>query len=196
MNLFKYIDIIIFYFIFVITIPIILIFTRLDMLKFYLPILITLAKSISILKPLNKFSDLYGDQSNISKYSKLVLKILVIVGIYTQIIINTQLKSNIIINIIYGVLIFLLTFQFADNGIKILYDGIDSKFENKTDNQKSSIKLLLLLFIVIVMLTIQIIFFNLVNLSNNYIEVKNVINTNRKIKNNMSLSSVDNIFAL
>ena len=196
MNLFKYIDIIIFYFIFVVTIPIILIFTKIDMLKFYLPILITLANSISILKPFEKFSDLYGNQSIISKYSTLILKIFVIIGIYTQIILNTQMKSNFIINIIYGVLIFLITFQFADEGIKILYNGIDTKFENKTENQKKSIKLLLLLFIIILIFAIQIIFFNLVNLSNNYIEIKNTLNTNKKIKNNMSLSSVDNIFAI
>ena len=196
MNLFKYIDIIIFYFIFVVTIPIILIFTKIDMLKFYLPILITLANSISILKPFEKFSDLYGNQSIISKYSTLILKIFVIIGIYTQIILNTQMKSNFIINIIYGVLIFLITFQFADEGIKILYNGIDTKFENKTENQKKNIKLLLLLFIIILIFGIKIIFFNLVNLSNNYIEIKNTLNTNKKIKNNMSLSSVDNIFAV
>jgi hypothetical protein len=196
MNLFKYIDIIIFYFIFVVTIPIILIFTKINMLKFYLPILITLANSISILKPFEKFSDLYGNQSIISKYSTLILKIFVIIGIYTQIILNTQMKSNFIINIIYGVLIFLITFQFADEGIKILYNGINTKFENKTENQKKSIKLLLVLFIIILIFAIQIIFFNLVNLSNNYIEIKNTLNTNKKIKNNMSLSSVDNIFAV
>ena len=181
------IGILLFYLIFIVIIPYFLVYSgSLNVLKFYMPIIVALAHLLTRLdEKKNIFKGLYelNPKEFVPFLSSNFINIFALFGILWQSIEYSR-KTNLTKGVIYGILLFIIALPFSRAGLKFILDNIDTYVKEKTDVEfKFNWHLLVFgLIYIIFILGLQVIFSMIVSVG---IEQKNKIsNNNNKLNKN------------
>ena len=172
--------ILIFYLIFIVIIPYILVLNgSTEVLKYYLPMLVAFANLLSKVGNRKIFENLYDLEPDnfVSFLSSNFINLFTLFGILWQCL-GYSKTSNGSVNgaVIYGVILFIIAFPFARNGLTFVLDHVDFYLREKTDlTYRHNWHLLVFgLLYIIFLLGIQAVLLNLVDStsllksSNNY----------------------------
>lgn len=121
-------DTLLFYLIFVILIPIFLISANyLDMFKYYFPMIVMLAATLTESGKPRYFVNLYPQTShNMSSFfSKNILNLLAVMGILTNCLVIGMASGNLILGLYTGVIAFILTFPVANEFLPFIIRQAD-----------------------------------------------------------------------
>lgn len=122
------IGILIFYVIFVLLIPLfILKIEDYDKFKYYFPMIIMFASTLTISGYPRYFTNLYPQEINntSSFFSKNILNLLAIIGILTNCLVVGMASGNLILGLVTGVIAFTLTFPVANQLIPFIIKQVD-----------------------------------------------------------------------
>ena len=188
--------ILIFYLIFIIIIPYILMASKSnDMLKYYMPLLVAFANLLTLVGDKQVFGNLYQLQPNnfVAFISTNFINLFALFGILWQCIDHSR-KYDIDVtrSVIYGTILFVIAFPMARQGMVFILNNVDKYLKDTTElNYKYNWHLMTFgLLYIVFLLGLQAILLSLVELSDST-PSKNYINSNEDKKNNTK--SIDNI---
>lgn len=129
--------ILIFYLIFVVILPYILILNgSIEVLKYYLPMLVAFANLLSKVGNKKIFENLYDLQPDnfVSFLSSNFINLFALFGILWQCLEYSKTKNgNVTKAVIYGTILFIIAFPFARNGLTFVLDNVDFYLREKTN---------------------------------------------------------------
>ena len=193
--------ILLYFLIFIVIIPYLLIYNQsMNILKFYMPMMVAFAHLLSRIGSTNIFNSLY--QLNpidfVPFISSNFINIFALFGILWQSIEYSR-KYNLTSSIIYGILLFLIAFPASRIGLKFVLDNVDKYLNDKTKiNYKYNWHLMVFgLLYIIFILGLQAVLLSILGLSGELKTLNNVISqTNNSFLNKVlkkySLSNVSN----
>ena len=196
--------ILIFYLIFIVIIPYVLIYNQnISVLKYYMILMVAFAHLLTHISDKNLFGNLYQlhPKEFVPFISANFINIFALFGILWQSI-EFSRKYNLTNSVIYGILLFILALPFARAGLKFVLDHIDIYLKEKTDIEyKHNWHLILFgLLYIIFILRLQAILLTIVGfsgelkfgLSSKIIKnVKNVNNSNNVFKKSISNNPIN-----
>ena len=183
----------VFYLIFVITIPYILgtLGSSLGLLKYYLPLVIALANTLT-LSGISQFENLYQLRPTnlVAFLSTHFINLFALFGVMWQSISHTVAMGGSIANgIAYGMILFIIAFPFARQGLKFILEQSDLYLRKKTNFEYENNWHLLTtgLLYIIFLVGLQAIVLNMVDSTQTVAEINRTNNINRRIANKLSL---------
>ena len=195
--------ILIFYLIFIVIIPYVLIYNQnISVLKYYMILMVAFAHLLTHISDKNLFGNLYQlhPREFVPFISANFINVFALFGILWQSI-EFSRKYNLTNSVIYGILLFILALPFARAGLKFVLDHIDIYLKEKTDIEyKYNWHLLVFgLFYIIFILGLQAILLTIVGfsgelklgLSKNIKNIKNVKNSNNVFKKTNSNNPIN-----
>ena len=181
--------ILIFYLIFIIIIPYILMASKSnDMLKYYMPLLVAFANLLTLVGDKQVFGNLYQLQPNnfVAFISTNFINLFALFGILWQCIDHSR-KYDIDVtrSVIYGTILFVIAFPMARQGMVFILNNVDKYLKDTTElNYKYNWHLMTFgLLYIVFLLGLQAILLSLVELSDST-PSKNYSNSNEDKKNN------------
>lgn len=176
-----------FYLTFVVLLPMIIVtFTsQFGFLKYYLPILIAFANTLTLAGTPYIFQNLYvlNPKNFISWVSKNTINLIAVIGIFWQVLEYSQfetIKSTMpIYSIIYGLILIIITFVVSTSGLKLFLDQIDKWSDRKNKrtykNQQNDnwYKLAFGLIFIILIIGAEVLFISLLNSLNPNMNLSN-----------------------
>lgn len=187
MNALEIIYVFLFHIIFILFVPLILYISGIGyVLKYYMPLVIVISKLLSL--TLNKYlKNLYNREDNdiVSLISRNVIYIFSLIGVIWQILSYSSNKNvNIVQNIGYGIVLYLIIFKLSNNGLELLFKLIDNKIHtDKTD----LIKIILGLVYIIAIIGLQSAMLTTIDTTNDITNNRITNNINKRISNKLSL---------
>jgi hypothetical protein len=179
--------ILIFYLIFVIIIPYILMASNSnEMLKYYMPLLVAFANLLTLAGDKRVFGNLYQLQPNnfIAFISSNFINLFALFGILWQCLEHSRRYDiDVTRSVIYGTILFIIAFPMARQGLAFILTNVDAYLKNTTDlkyNYNWHLMAFGLLYIVF-LLGLQAILLSLVDFSKD--DTKNTKNNTRSINN-------------
>ena len=127
--------ILVYYLVFIVIIPYLLIFNKnLNLLKYYMPLMVVFAHLLSRVGKKEIFNNLYdlNPKNFIPFISSNFINLFALFGVIWQAIEHSR-KFNVTSSGIYGVLLFIITFPLARTGLKFVLDNTDKYLKEKTD---------------------------------------------------------------
>ena len=182
--------ILIFYLIFVIIIPYILMASNSnEMLKYYMPLLVAFANLLTLAGDKRVFGNLYQVQPNnfIAFISSNFINLFALFGILWQCLEHSRRYDiDVTRSVIYGTILFIIAFPMARQGLAFILTNVDAYLKNTTDlkyNYNWHLMAFGLLYIVF-LLGLQAILLSLVDFSKDDTKnTKNTKNNTRSINN-------------
>lgn len=189
----KNVGVFVFYLIFVITIPYILgtFGASLGLLKYYLPLLVALANTLT-LSGISQFENLYQLRPTnlVAFLSSNFINLFALFGVMWQSISHTIVTGGSLAQgIAYGMILFIIVFPFARQGLKFILEQSDlylrkkTKFEYENNWHLLTTGLLYTIFLI----GLQAIALNMVESTQTVAEINRTNNINRRIANKLSL---------
>ena len=188
--------ILIFYLIFIIIIPYVLMASKSnDMLKYYMPLLVAFANLLTLVGNKQVFGNLYQLQPNnfVAFISTNFINLFALFGILWQCIDHSR-KYDIDVtrSVIYGTILFIIAFPMARQGMVFILNNVDKYLKDTTElNYKYNWHLMTFgLLYIVFLLGLQAILLSLVELSDS--KPSSNVNTNSK-EDKTNTKSIDNI---
>ena len=184
--------ILIFYLIFVVILPYILVLNgSLEVLKYYLPMLVALANLLSRVGNKKIFENLYDLQPDnfVSFLSSNFINLFALFGILWQCLEYSKTRNGTVTKaVIYGTVLFIIAFPFARNGLTFVLDHVDFYLREKTDlTYRHNWHLLVFgLLYIIFLLGIQAVLLNLVDSTDAKKDILNVESSVKSISKTLS----------
>lgn len=128
--------ILLFYLFFIVLIPYILVAnSSLQVLKFYMPLMVAFAHLLTLSKNDKLFGNLYDLQPKnfVSFLSTNFINLFALFGILWQVIsYSSNSKSSMSHGVVYGIILFVIVFPMARQGLKFVVDNVDLYMREKT----------------------------------------------------------------
>ena len=194
-----------FYLVFIVLIPLIIVsMNEYSFLAYYSPILVAIANVLTLSGSPYLFQNLYSlNPQNIMQYSStLFINFVALFGILWQIIIYSKHELSLNLDpkfsIIYGIVLFIITFVLATSGIKTALEQVDKwSGRNQQATKKGTIKnnwhrLFFGLIFIVVIIGLEVLLLGLVNGMNPALNINGSKNTNSKNTNSKNNNSKNN----
>lgn len=188
--------ILIFYLIFIIIIPYVLMASKSnDMLKYYMPLLVAFANLLTLVGNKQVFGNLYQLQPNnfVAFISSNFINLFALFGILWQCIDHSRKYDlDVTRSVIYGTILFVIAFPMARQGMVFILNNVDKYLKDTTElNYKYNWHLMTFgLLYIVFLLGLQAILLSLVELSDS--KPSSNVNTNSK-EDKKNTKSIDNI---
>ena len=180
------IGVLLFHIIFILLIPLIFYISDIGyVLKYYMPLIIVISKLLSL--TLNKyFENLYNKKNDIvSQVSRNILELFALIGVIWQTLSYSSKKDiNLVQNIGYGVVLYLIIFKLSNKGLELLLNLVDNKIDMEN---KDLIKIVIGLVYIIAIIGIQGGLLTTIDTTNKITNNRITNNINKRISNKLSL---------